>query len=145
MARKGRFRPKNYKKYRGDPTNIIYRSSWEWKFMRYLDEHPSVISWSSEEFFIPYKSPVDNKVHRYFPDFYIKKVGKDGSISSQVIEIKPHNQTKEPKKPTKLNESYIRQKKTYEVNQAKWKAARSFCEDRQWKFVVLTEKELGIK
>ncbi len=145
MAKKGRFVPRNYKKYRGDPTKIIYRSSWEKKFMMYCDDHPNIIAWSSEEFFVPYGSPVDKKVHRYYPDFYVKKVGKDGVIQTLVIEIKPYDQTQMPKKPEQLTESYVSRAKTYAVNQAKWKAARKFCEDRKWIFQILTEKELGIK
>ena len=144
MARKGRFRPKNVDKYRGDPTKIIYRSSWEQKFMMFCDDHPNVVSWSSEEFFIPYVSPVDKRVHRYYPDFYVKKVGKDGVVSTMVIEIKPLDQTKPPKKPEKLTEAYIARSKTYAVNQAKWKATKKFCDDSDWKFQVITEKELGI-
>ena len=65
---KGMFKPKNPQKYRGDPTNIIYRSSFELKLMVYLDQHPEVISWGSEEIIIPYKSPIDNRYHRYFVD-----------------------------------------------------------------------------
>lgn len=145
MAKKGRYSPKNPAKYKGDPTKIIYRSSWEKKFMMYCDEHPNIVAWSSEEFFIPYVSPVDRKVHRYFPDFYVKKVGKDGVISTMVIEIKPYDQTQQPKKPEKLTESYVNRSKTYAINQAKWKASIKFCNDRDWKFQILTEKELGIK
>lgn len=145
MAKKGRYSPKNPQKYRGDPTKIIYRSSWEKKFMMYCDEHPNIVAWSSEEFFVPYVSPVDRKVHRYFPDFYVKKVGKDGVISTMVIEIKPYEQTQAPKKPAKLTEGYVNRSKTFAVNQAKWKATRKFCNDRDWKFQVITEKELGIK
>ena len=73
MSYKGRYIPKNPNKYKGDPTNIIYRSSWELKLMRYLDEHSDVVQWASEEFFIPYKSPIDGRYHRYFPDFWMKR------------------------------------------------------------------------
>lgn len=90
-------------------------------------------------------SPVDNKLHRYYPDFYVRKVGKDGVISTLVIEVKPKEQTKPPKKPEKLTEGYIRKVKTYAINEAKWKAAVKFCDDRDWKFQILTEHELGIK
>ena len=69
----GRFKPDNPQKYKGDASNIIYRSGWELKLMRYLDKHPHVTRWNSEEIIIPYRSPIDGKMHRYFPDFYVEK------------------------------------------------------------------------
>ena len=98
MAYKGKFRPENYKKYKGDYTKITYRSGWELKFMKYLDRQPNVLSWSSEEVIIPYKSPIDNKWHRYYPDFWVKT--KQGET---LVEIKPKKQTRPPKlNPKKL-------------------------------------------
>lgn len=144
MAYKGKFRPKFPEKYRGNPTNIIYRSLWELRFMRYLDQHPDVIQWASEEVIIPYISPLDNKIHRYFPDFWVKLKAADGTINTLLIEIKPSQQTKVPVKPDKMSRRYINEVRTYGVNTAKWKAARQFCEDRRWQFKVLTEKELGL-
>jgi len=144
MAYKGKFRPKNPEKYRGNPTNIIYRSLWELRFMRYLDNHPSIIQWASEEVIIPYLSPLDNKIHRYFPDFWIKTKGVDGTINTLLVEIKPLKQTKAPVKPDKVGRRYINEVRTYGVNTAKWKAAQAFCEDRKWQFKVLTEKDLGL-
>lgn len=134
----GRFKPYNPHKYNGDVTNIVYRSSWELKFMRFLDSSPDIISWKSEEFPISYKDPVTNRVRRYFPDFYVKKLNKNGILEELVVEIKPQNQTVPPTKPTKKNVAeYLR-------NQAKWKAAGIFCESRNFKFLVLTEQNLGI-
>jgi hypothetical protein len=146
MAYKGYFRPKHPEKYKGDPNNIIYRSRWELKLMAHLDDHPDVIQWSSEEFFIPYKSPVDGRWHRYFPDFYVKKRTKDGQFQIQIIEVKPAYQTvppviQETKKPSKR---YINEVMTWGINSAKWKAAREYCADRNWIFNIFTEKELGI-
>ena len=126
MSYKGYFKPKNPGKYKGNPTNIIYRSSWELKLMSYLDTHQDVIQWSSEEFCIPYRSPVDNRIHRYFPDFYVKKKNKDGKIEVVVIEVKPLAQTKEPKKPSKVTKRYIKEVYTWGINSAKWKAAKEF-------------------
>ena len=147
MSYKGKYNPKNPHKYKGDPTNIIYRSLWELKLMMYLDEHRDVVQWASEEFFIPYKSPIDGRYHRYFPDFWMKK--KNGSVT--VIEVKPAAQTKKPdvkKKnatPTgRVSRRYLTEVKNYGINTAKWKAAREFCEDRKWDFKIMTEKELGI-
>lgn len=145
MAYKGYFRPKNPQKYKGNPSNIIYRSMWECKLMSHLDIHPDVIEWSSEEFFIPYKSPVDGRWHRYFPDFYVKKKNTAGLIEISVIEVKPLIQTKPPTIQSKKNRRYITEVMTYGVNQAKWKAAEEYCKERKWTFHIFTEKELDIK
>jgi hypothetical protein len=141
---KGKFKPKNPSKYKGDPSNIIYRSSWELKFMIYLDDHPDVLQWASEELVIPYRSPVDGKVHRYFPDFTVRKKTLEGITETLLIEIKPFAQTKEPVKKKTINKAYINEVMTWGVNQAKWKAADEYCKDRKWRFLVMTEKELGI-
>jgi len=145
MAHKGFFKPRNPSKYRGNPSNIIYRSGWELKFMMWLDEHKDVFEWSSEEFFIPYRSPVDGRIHRYFPDFYVKKKSADGKIESLVIEVKPLHQTQEPKKQSKPSRRYINEVMTWGVNESKWKAANEYCLDRGWQFRLITERELGIK
>ncbi len=142
---KGYFKPKNPQKYKGDPTNIIYRSRWELKLMNYLDNHKDVVEWSSEEFCIPYRSPVDNRIHRYFPDFYVKKINKDGVTEVAIIEVKPAAQTRPPEKPAKMTKRYINEVYTWGVNEAKWKAATEFCADRKWSFHIFTEKELDIK
>jgi hypothetical protein len=141
----GKFKPKNPSKYKGDPTNIIYRSSWEAKFMKYLDEHPDVLQWASEELVVPYRSPVDGKVHRYFPDFIVRKRNANGITETLMVEIKPAHQTVEPIKKKTINKQYINEVMTWGVNQAKWKAAKEYCDDRKWRFLVLTEKELNIR
>ena len=145
MAYKGKFRPSIPKKYRGDYTNIIYRSLWELKFMKYCDSNPNILEWGSEEVIVPYRSPIDNRYHRYFPDFYIKVRESTGTIKRMIIEIKPQKQCIEPKVQKKKTRSYVYQVCEYAKNQAKWEAAKEFCEDRQWEFKVLTENELGIK
>lgn len=144
MSRKGFFRPRNPSKYKGNPSNIIYRSSWEAKLMVYLDQHPEVIQWSSEEFSIPYRSPIDGKLHRYFPDFYVKMKNKEGIVETVIIEVKPLKQTIPPKIQTKPTKKYITEVKTWGINSAKWKAAKEFCEDRKWTFKIMTERELNI-
>ena len=143
MAYSGKFSPKNTNKYLGDPTNIWYRSLWERRVMVYLDENSSVVEWSNEEIVIPYLSPVDNRVHRYFPDFFVRLRNKQGLIESTIIEVKPASQTKPPKMQKKTKK-YITEVMTWGVNEAKWEAADSYCKDRGWKFVVVTEKDLGI-
>jgi len=143
MPYKGTFKPKNPEKYKGDPTNIIYRSSWEVRVMKYLDDNPAVIWWGSEELPIPYYNPIDEKRHRYFPDFIAKVRRKDGTVMTYVIEVKPERETMPPtqKKKTKR---YLKESYTYIVNQQKWKAADEFCQEHGWEFKILTEKHLGI-
>jgi hypothetical protein len=144
MSYKGKYYPSFPRKYKGDPTNIVYRSLWERKFMVYCDKNQNILEWASEEIAIPYRSPIDNRVHRYFPDFYMKVKETNGKIKNYVIEVKPAKQTKPPKKPKRQTKGYIREAYEYARNQAKWKMAKEFCADRQWEFKVVTEKELGI-
>lgn len=141
----GKFKPKNPKKYLGDPTNIIYRSGWEFKLMRFLDSHPNVIEWGSEEVIIPYMNPIDGRLHRYFPDFIVKQINIHGQKETVIIEVKPKAQTQEPKRSQNKTKRYINEVVTWGINQAKWKAAESFCLDRGWKFQIMTEDNLGIK
>ncbi len=112
--------------------------------MVYCDKNESILEWASEEIAIPYRSPIDNRVHRYFPDFYMKVKERGGNVKRYVIEVKPAKQTKPPVKPKRQTKGYIREAYEYAKNQAKWKMAREFCADRQWEFKVVTEKELGI-
>ena len=142
---KGRFSPKNPAKYKGDPTNIIFRSLWERKLMVHLDENQSVIQWSSEEIAIPYRSPLDNRIHRYFPDFYVKAIDGNGMLKEMLLEVKPKKETKEPTKKKRITKQYITEVTTWGKNQAKWAAAREYCEDRGWEFRLMTEDHLGIK
>ena len=144
MSYKGKYYPSYPRKYKGDPTNILYRSLWERKFMVYCDKNESILEWASEEIAIPYRSPIDNRVHRYFPDFYMKVQERGGKVKRYMIEVKPAKQTKPPVKPKRQTKGYIREAYEYAKNQAKWKMAREFCADRQWEFKVVTEKELGI-
>ena len=144
MSYKGKYQPSYPKKYKGDPTNIIYRSLWERKFMVYCDLNENILEWGSEEIALPYRSPLDNRIHRYFPDFYIKVQENTGKIKRYLIEVKPLKQTTKPKKPKRQTKGYIREAFEYARNQAKWKAAREYCADRMWEFKVITEKELDI-
>ena len=145
MAYKGKYQPTFPRKYKGDPTNIIFRSLWEKKFMNYCDKNKNVLEWNSEEIIIPYRSPVDNRIHRYFPDFYMKVRESNGIIKNYIVEVKPLKQTTPPKKPKRQTRGYIREAYEYARNQAKWKVAKEFCKDRRWEFKVVTERELGIK
>lgn len=144
MSYKGKFRPSNPKKYKGDPTNIIYRSLWELKFMNYCDKNENILIWASEELWIPYKSPVDNRYHKYFPDFYIKYKNTSGKIMESLIEIKPAKQVNGPKPQKSKSNKYLSEVYEYAKNMAKWEAAKEYCDDRKWEFKILTEHDLGV-
>jgi hypothetical protein len=146
MSYKGKYQPAFPKKYKGDPTNIVYRSLWERTFMKYCDTNENILEWFSEEIAVPYRSPIDNKIHRYFPDFYIKVKESNGSIKKYIIEIKPKKQTVEPQVQKRKTKGYIYEVYEYAKNQAKWKAAEEWCADKGYEFKVLTEDDLfGVK
>ena len=146
MAYKGRYIPTNPKKYRGDPSQVIYRSLWERKLMVYCDRNNKVVEWGSEEVIIPYMSPKDGKLHRYFPDFYMKVKQSNGTHKRFIIEVKPKAQCKEPvKNPKRRTKKWFNEVVTYAVNQAKWKSATEYCENQGMEFKVLTEDHLNPK
>ena len=141
----GKYSPKFPKKYKGNPCEIYYRSSWERKFMKYCDLNENVNQWQSEEFWIPYKSPLDGKVHRYFPDFFVKYKDKNGTTRTVVIEIKPKKEVEMPEQnPKRKTKSWAYQVQNWVKNQAKWKAAKEYCDDRNYEFRIMTEVDLGI-
>jgi hypothetical protein len=144
MAYQGIFRPKNPKKYIGDSNNIVYRSSWECRVMNWFDQNDDIISWASEELIVPYKSPIDNRFHRYFPDFIVKVKTRDGTMKTLMIEVKPKKQTLPPEQKKRATKQYVNEVVTYGVNQAKWKAAQEYCLDRGWEFKIMTEEHLGL-
>ena len=120
MAYRGKYYPSFPRKYKGDPTNIVYRSLWERKFMVYCDKNQNILEWASEEIAIPYRSPIDNRVHRYFPDFYMKVRQADGSTKKFIIEVKPKSQCKQPvKNPKRRTTKWFNEVKTFAINQAK--------------------------
>ena len=144
MSYKGKWRPKNVKKYDGDPTKIVYRSLWERQAFKWCDNNPNIKSWSSESVAIPYKSSVDGKYHRYFVD--LKITFNNGKTS--LVEIKPKKQTQPPKKKTRTSRRYITEVMTYGTNTSKWKYAEQYAYDRGWDFEIWTEdtlRNLGIK
>ena len=112
--------------------------------MNWCDSTDAILEWGSEIAVIPYISPVDKRVHRYFVDFYMKVQDKNGRVEKYLIEIKPKKFTQEPIKPKRVTKQFLEEVFTYGVNQAKWKAAKEFCADRNWKFVVITEDELKL-
>lgn len=141
----GTFTPKNPEKYVGDVSKIIFRSSWEQKFMIWVDNNKSIIKWNSEEIIIPYISPIDNLPHRYFPDFTLLCRQTNGGTQKVIVEIKPLSQTREPKKPKRMTPRFLSEVKTWAVNNAKWDAAKLYAAKLNMQFVILTERELGIK
>jgi len=145
MYYQGKFTPQNYKKYKGNPTNIIYRSLWELKFMKYCDLNTNILEWNSEEVVIPYISPLDNCRHRYFVDFWVKLREQTGEVRTYLFEIKPKKYTQPPNQnPKRKTKKWVQENYEYVKNQAKWKAAKEYCADRLMEFKVLTEEELGI-
>jgi len=143
MTYKGRYRIKNSSKYKGNPTQIIYRSSWERQVFKWCDNHKDVLEWSSEEIIIPYRCKTDNKLHRYYPDVYIKT-----NKGEYLIEIKPKKETNPPRIRSRKTKRYLTEVMTYIKNTSKWDAARGYCADRGYIFEIWTEetlKRMGIK
>lgn len=141
--RQGIFTPEHPEKYAGPKdAPIIYRSGLELRYMKYFDTKPAILKWLSEEVVVPYISPLDGKQHRYYPDFIIKVKDNDGNVKTFMIEIKPHHETVKPVKGKKRNATFMNEAATYINNMAKWKAAESFCEQKNISFGVWTEKEL---
>lgn len=138
----GLYKPRNPQKYIGDVNNIRFMSSWELKADQFLDNNPNVIQWSSEEIVIPYRKPTDGKVHKYYPDYWVKYRDKHGKIIQEVWEVKPAAQTKPPKTRGKNKKTQLRESITYAVNVAKWQAAQKFCDKYGLKFRIITENEM---
>ena len=144
MAYKGKYIPINRKKYVGNSSQVIYRSLWERKLMVYCDRNEKVIEWGSEEVIVPYRSPWDGKMHRYFPDFYMKVKQTNGTHKKFIIEVKPKAQCKEPTKtPKRKTRKWYKEVQTWGINQAKWKSAIDYCENRGMEFKILTEDHLN--
>ena len=141
--RQGKYKPVNYRKYKGDPTDIFYRSSWELKFMQWCDRNPNILEWNSECIIIRYYDPVEQKYRRYFPDFYVK-VKTPRGMKKWIVEVKPKAQTRPPKTPKRKTSRYINEVRNYAINDAKWKNATEYCKDRDMEFIIITEDELGV-
>ena len=140
---KGRFKPRYPDKYKGDPQNIWFRSSWERDMMNWLDNRDDIISWMSEERCVWYYNPVTKKKARYFPDFIIK-YKKNDIVYEEMIEIKPHRQVTGPNpNPARRTKNWVREVQNYAINRAKWKAAETYCEDRGMSFRILSEENVS--
>ena len=136
---KGLYKPTHPKKYVGDHRKIVYRSLLERRFMRYCDLNQDILFWASEELPIRYFNPIDKRYHRYFPDFVVKT----SKQKKYMIEVKPSRQIGKPKPGKKKTKSYMRESFEYIKNQAKWQAAKSYCEDNGLEFKIISEKDLG--
>jgi hypothetical protein len=140
---KGNYIPRNPRKYKGDISKIVYRSSWERTFMVWCDTDPDIIAWSSETVIVPYYDPVKKCERKYHVDFRIVTKGTDGVPQVTLIEIKPHKQTQKPRQSrAKSDKTMLTEATTWLTNQAKWKAAEKLCKALGWKFFIITEKEL---
>jgi TnsA endonuclease N terminal len=132
----GRFDMKNPAKYVGKKTPLA-RSSWEFIFMRMLDEHPGVEKWASESIQIPYRCPITGKYTIYVPDFFVVYNDKKGSKHAEVVEVKPQSQTV----LEKVGKSRYNQEQ-YVKNMAKWEAANAWCKQQGLKFRIVNEGEI---
>lgn len=139
--KQGYFIPKHPKKYVGDVSGVVYRSSLEHKFMSYCDNHPSIVRWCSEEIKIPYIHPVTRKFHWYYPDFLVEVKNTKGMLIKYLVEIKPDSQTKPPK-GKKKTKRLLKEHETFNINQSKWAHASEWCKDRGMVFKIFTEKDI---
>lgn len=134
---RGRFIPKNPAKYVGrSVNNVMFRSSWELAFLKWLDTNQAVLRWGSEELAIPYVSPLDGRIHRYFPDMIMMYIDNSGQVKKEIIEIKPYKESVETPRMTDRDAQALM------VNKAKWAAAAEFASNNGASFRVLTEKTL---
>lgn len=137
-----RYTPTHPEKYVGNVKNIVWRSSWEFEFNKFLDFNPNVLKWASEEIAIPYVKPTDKRIHRYYPDYWVQYKNKNGEIVQDLIEIKPKTQTQAPTKGRKSKKTQLYESVTYAINVAKWAAATDFCKKYGMNFRLVTENEL---
>lgn len=143
------YRPKNVKKYVGNPPYCVCRSSWELVFCKWADLNPAVVEWASEPLGIPYidRATLDHrgmpKRRRYFPDFIVKVLNRQQEIDTWLVEVKPEKETRPPRQTKrKSQKTKVYESKTWATNQAKWQAAENLCRKRGWFFKILTEKQL---
>jgi hypothetical protein len=132
----GLFQMKHPDKYIGKKTPR-YRSSWEWAFMRFCDNNPSITQWASESIQIPYRNPLTGRNTIYVPDFFIVYNSKKQDKVAELIEVKPNNQAK--RKDLGKN---AQNQAAYVVNRAKWEAANKWAKGKGIRFRVITESDM---
>lgn len=140
--KQGLFTPRNPEKYVGDVTKIRYMSSWELELHEFFDNNRTILRWSSESIAIPYIKPTDGRIHRYYPDYWIEYVNKDGVIVREIIECKPRSQTRKPRKQRGTGRTSLYETIQYAVNAAKWSAAIEWCKHHGFTFRVVTERSI---
>ncbi len=138
----GFYKPRHPEKYVGDVNKIRFMSSWELQADKFLDDNVNVLRWSSEEIAIPYIKPTDGKAHKYYPDYWVEYRNKNGKIVSEIWEVKPKNQTQQPRTRGKNKKTQLRESITWAINIAKWEAATQFCNKYGLKFRIITENQL---
>ena len=139
---KGKFYPRNPEKYVGNINKITFRSSWEKDFMEFLDNNVKVKKWGSEIIAIPYVKPTTGRVHKYYPDFYVEYIGRNGKIIQDLVEVKPEKQIRRPTVRGKSKKTQLYEALTWSVNMAKWKSAKLFCDKYGFNWKVMSEKEI---
>ena len=139
---KGLYKPRHPEKYKGNLARIVFRSSWEHGFCKWCDNSQRVLEWASEPFWIPYVKPTDKRIHKYFPDFWVKYLNEEGKVVQEVIEIKPLKQQIAPTFVGKSKKAALYEAITWSINSAKWSAAEKFCDKYSMKFRKLTETQL---
>ncbi len=140
--KQGYFTPTHPEKYNGKVNNIRFMSSYELTFFKFLDNNPAIISWASEEIAIPYLKPTTGRVHKYYPDLWVKYTDRHGNIKQEIIEIKPEKQTKKPTTRGKNKKTQLYETLSFAVNVAKWKSCKLFCDKYGMEFRIITEKDI---
>ncbi len=139
--KQGIYKPVNPSKYKGDVTKIVYRSGWERNVFSKWDRNPNILAWAAEEVIVPYYSPLDKKLHRYFVDGYFEYIDtRTKQLTKVLVEIKPHIQCFPPPQQQRQTKQWMSKAKTFVVNKSKWDAAVKFAGKRGWRFVIMTEK-----
>lgn len=138
--KQGYYVPKHPEKYIGDVNKIVYRSSWEYKMDEFLDNNPNVLQWASESIAVPYVKPTDGKIHKYYPDYYVKYRNKQGEIIEEILEVKPQKQTRRSRTRNPKNKLF--EDIQFAINVAKWKYCQEFCNKHNIKFRLVTENTL---
>jgi hypothetical protein len=139
--KQGIYSPLRPEKYKGT-LPIFYRSGLELSFSRWCDRCDKVLQWGSESVVVPYVSPMDGKIHRYFLDYNITLKVNEG-IKKYIVEVKPSKQTQQPtNNGNKKRSTILYEQVTYAKNMAKWDAAKKWADKKGWNFIVITEKDL---
>lgn len=140
--KQGFFSPNHPEKYQGTHP-IVYRSGLELAVMRFFDDNSNIIRWGSESVIIPYQCQTDGKMHKYFTDFVVEVATKNGDTHKYIIEVKPYKQTIPPTTSGKKKQkTIITEQFNWVKNCSKWDSAKKWCQKNNYKFSILTEKDI---